>query len=59
MRTQVQVYRMTDIRDVDRKLKELSIRFEKVKNEIDGIRFLQGEKTVALWHRDELALKIY
>jgi len=50
---------MTDIRDVDRKLKELSIRFEKVKNEIDGIRFLQGEKTVALWHRDELALKIY
>ena len=59
MRTQVQVYKMSDIRDVDRKLKELNIGFEKVKNEVDGIRFLQGEKTVALWHRDELALKIY
>lgn len=59
MPTQVQVYRMTDIRDVDRKLKELNIQFEKVKNEVDGIRFLQGERTVALWHRDELALKIY
>jgi len=50
---------MSDIRDVDRKLKELNIGFEKVTNEIDGIRFLQGKKTVALWHRDELALKIY
>jgi len=59
MRTQVQVYKMSDIRDVDRKLKELNIGFEKVTNEIDGIRFLQGKKTVALWHRDELALKIY
>ena len=59
MRTQVQVYKMRDLHEVDRKLKELRIHFEKVKNETECIRFLCGEKTVALWHRDEMALKIY
>ncbi len=59
MPAQVQVYRIRDMRDVDRKLKDLRIQFEKVTNEVHCVRFLRGEKTVALWHRDEMALKIY
>ncbi|WP_462323517.1 hypothetical protein [Desulfoplanes sp.] len=59
MRTQTQRYRMNDLHEVDRKLKELRINFEKVTNEIGGIRFLKGERTVALWDRDDQALTIY
>ena len=59
MRTQTQRYRMNDLHEVDRKLKELRITFEKVTNEVGGIRFLKGEQTVALWDRDDQALTIY
>ncbi|GAU09355.1 hypothetical protein [Desulfoplanes formicivorans] len=59
MKMPVQRYRMSDLHAIDRKLRELKIHFEKVVTETGGIRFVQGERTVALWHRDDQALTIY
>lgn len=59
MRIQTQRYRLSDLHEIDRKLKELRIHFEKVVDEVGGIRFLKGERTVALWDRDDQTLTIY
>ena len=59
MRTPAQRYPMNDLHAIDRKLKELKIHFEKVVTDVGGIRFVQGERTVAVWHRDDQALTIY
>jgi hypothetical protein len=59
MKISAQRYRMNDLHAVDAKLKELKIHFEKVVTEVGGIRFVQGQRTVALWHRDDQALTIY